>query len=113
MKFTTEQVNQISAQEEDEFIWEITHKIKNDERLTLPDEDIDNLFNRLKVTYQYLISLGFFKKLLIEIFLCAEATTPGYKDNLKLKAWIEKENEIPENQFEDVLRIANKIQQGL
>lgn len=111
MKLCQEQIDAIFQQEQDEYIWELVHKFKKDSRLTLPEENINKLFNRLKVTYQYIIELGFSKKILIETFLCAEATTPGYKDNPKLKAWIEKQNETPENQFEDLLRIAKSIQQ--
>jgi len=113
MKFSTEQVNCILAQEEDDDIWDITHKIKNDKRLTLPDEDINDLFSRLKLTYHYLMGLGFSKKILIEAFLYGEAVTPGYKDNPMIKSWVEKEHEIPENQYEDLLIIADKMQKGL
>lgn len=111
MKFSTEQVNNILAQEQDEYIWELTHKFKNDKRLILPDEQMDDLFNRLKDAHSYLMELGFSRKVLIETFLCAEATTPGNKDNPNFKSWIEKPNEIPEKQFEDLLRVTTKIQQ--
>lgn len=110
MKFSTEQINKILEQEKDEYLWDLIHKFKNDKRLKLPDEQIEDLFKRLKETYGYLMELGFDKKVLIEAFLCAETTTPGFRDNLKFKAWIEKPNGIPENQFEDLLRIASKIQ---
>jgi hypothetical protein len=110
MQFTAEQVNNILAQEKDTYIWQITHKIKADKQLTLPDEEIKDLFNRLKTTYDYLLNLGFSKKFLIEAFLYAEATNPNIKDQPRLKAWIEKKNENPEKQFEDLLFIANKIQ---
>lgn len=113
MKFTTEQVNAIVSQEEDDSIWEITHKIKNDGNITLPDESIDDLFQRLKETYHYLIGLGFSKKNLIEAFLYGEAVTPGYKNNPMIKNWVEKAHEIPENQYEDLLIIADKMQKGL
>lgn len=111
MKFTTKQLNTILANEEDEYIWELTYKFKNDKRLILPDEQIDDLYNRLKGAHSYLMALGFSKKILIETFLCAEATTPGNKDNPNFKSWIEKPNEIPEKQFEDLLRVGTKIQQ--
>lgn len=113
MKFSTEQVNKILAEENDEYIWEITHKIKNDEHITLPDESIDDLFQRLRETYYYLMGLKFDKRSLIEAFLYGEAVTPGYKDNPMIKNWVEKANEIPENQYEDLLIIADKMQKGL
>lgn len=113
MKFTTEQVNTILTQEDNERIWEITHKIKHDENITLPDETIDDLFNRLHKTYHYLMGLKFDKRSLIEAFLYGEAVTPGYKDNPMIKNWVEKAGEIPENQYEDLLIIADKMQKGL
>lgn len=113
MKLTTEQLNGIVAQEEDEFIWEITYKIRNDEHLILPEEKIEDLFIRLKETYRYLMELKFSKRNLIEAFLYGEAVTPGYKDNPMIKSWVEKVHEIPENQYEDLLIIADKMQKGL
>ena len=50
MKLCQEQIDAIFQQEQDEYIWELVHKFKKDSRLTLPEEDIDELFNRLKVT---------------------------------------------------------------
>ena len=112
IKLTIEQVNNILDQENDEYLWKLIYEFKNDSRLNLPDEEIDHLFTRLKTTYCYLLELGFSKELLIDAFLCAEATTPGIKDNQNFKAWIEKPGENPEIQFEDLLRIGIKIQQN-
>lgn len=113
MQFSNEQLNKIQSQEEDDYVWGITNKIKNDKRITLPDEDINVLFSRLKETYHYLINLGFYKNTLIEAFLYGEAATPGYKDNPTIKNWVEKKNEVAENQYEDLLIIADKMQSGL
>lgn len=113
MKFSTEQINKILEQEKDEYLWDLIHKFKNDKRLKLPDEQIEDLFKRLKETYGYLMELGFSKKNLIEAFLYGEAVTPGYKDNPMIKNWVEKLGEIPENQYEDLLIIADKMQKGL
>lgn len=63
MKFTSDQLDKIVKQEEEEVIWEITNKIRNDDSLTLTEEDIEDLFIRLKETYYYLRSLGFSKKI--------------------------------------------------
>jgi hypothetical protein len=113
MQFCKEQMNAVSHQEDDNYLWQITNQIKNDKRLTLPNEDINDLFQRLKETYYYLIALGFTKKVLIEAFLYGEATNPGYKDNQIIKGWIEKKNHIPEQQYEDLLIIVEKKQKGL
>lgn len=50
---------------------------------------------------------------LIEAYLYGEAVTPGYKNNPLIKDWVEKKNEIPENQYEDLLIIADKMKKGL
>ncbi|OCG10165.1 hypothetical protein A9G24_10605 [Gilliamella sp. App6-5] len=113
MQFCKEQMNAVSHQEDDNYLWQITNQIKNDKRLTLPDEDINKLFRRLKETYNYLIALGFTKKALIEAFLYGEAVTPGYKNNPIIKDWIEKKDHIPEQQYEDLLIIVEKKQKGL
>lgn len=113
MQFCNEQIDSILQQEQDDYIWQIIHKIKNDKRLTLPHEDVKDLFNRLKETYHYLIGLGFTKKELIEAYLYGEAVTPGYKDDPIIKNWVEKENHNPEEQYEDLLIIAEKKQKGL
>lgn len=113
MKFTSDQLDKIVKQEEEEVIWEITNKIRNDGSLTLTEENIEDLFIRLKETYYYLRSLGFSKKNLIEAYLYGKAVTPGYKNNPLIKDWVEKKNEIPENQYEDLLIIADKMKKGL
>jgi hypothetical protein len=113
MQFSQEQMDAIYQQEDEEYLWQVTHKIKNDKRLTLPDEDINKLFRRLKETYNYLIALGFTKEALIEAFLYGESVTPGYKNNPIIKDWIEKKDHISEKQYEDLLIIAEKKQKGL
>ncbi|MDF7670287.1 hypothetical protein PT276_03555 [Orbaceae bacterium ESL0721] len=113
MNFTTEQMCEMDTEKDNDYIWKVINKIKENQELTLPEESDEELFNRLKETYNYLVKLDFYKKDLIEAFLTGEAVTPGYKDNPVIKNWIEEENETPESQYEELLIIADKKEKGL
>ncbi|HEJ9411952.1 hypothetical protein [Proteus mirabilis] len=106
MKFSFEQLKQIQSIERNNYLTQV----KQDFFYHYGDKikDLETMSERLSQAFDYLLSLGFQDEKLIRAFLYTEACYPGFQKIKKIKAMLEENNRIPEQQYKDYLRICIK-----
>lgn len=92
------------------YIHELVNTLRKDERIVLPDEKPEQLFQRLLTTYDYLVGLKFTKIIVIETYLYAQASNPSFQANPVIKGWIEKIGQPAQQQFQDMIYLARKFE---
>lgn len=109
---TEDQVDKFEKKRVDDYLKKLIDVISKDNE-QLPDEDMEQRFQRLSSCYDYLMSLHFETPKLIVSFLYAEAAYPGFRYASDLKYWLEKPDTVSEKQYETFLYIMkNKLQGG-
>ncbi|EPG2138051.1 hypothetical protein PPD64_003800 [Providencia stuartii] len=106
MKFSEEQLAKIQDIERNDYLTQV----KTEFFYTYGDQlqNFDTLSDRLSETLNYLFSLGFKEERLIRSFLYTEACYPNFRHIPQIKAMLEEDNRVPEQQYQDYLRISMK-----
>lgn len=107
MQFSEEQLKRIANIEQSDYVKQVSadfcqhhlDKIKN----------LDTLNTRLESAFRYVLSLGFTQEPLIRSFLFYEACCPGFHLKPEIRDMLEEKNRVPEQQYQDFLRIAMKL----
>lgn len=92
------------------YVHELVDTLQKDERIVLPEEKPEQLFQRLLATYDYLVGLKFTEIIVIETYLYAQASNPSFQNNPVIKGWIEKIGQPAQQQFQDMIYLARKFE---
>lgn len=107
MQFSEEQLKKIQSIEQSDYVTQVSvdFYLHHLDKL----QNLETLNKRLGSAFQYVISLGFTQESLIRSFLFYEACCPGFHLKPEIRNMLEEKNRVPEQQYQDFLRIAMKF----
>nr|WP_314264043.1 hypothetical protein [uncultured Moellerella sp.] len=107
MQFSEEQLKQIQNIEQSDYVTQVRADFYQHHLDKL--QSLETLNKRLESAFQYALSLGFTQEPLIRSFLFYEACCPDFHLKPEIRNMLEEENRVPEQQYQDFLRIAMKL----
>ncbi|WP_369309422.1 hypothetical protein [Providencia rettgeri] len=107
MQFSEEQLKKIQNIEQSHYVTQVSTDFYQHHLDKL--QNLETLNKRLESAFQYVLSLGFTQEPLIRSFLFYEACCPGFHLKPEIRNMLEEKNRVPEQQYQDFLRIAMKL----
>ena len=107
MQFSEEQLNKIQNIEQSDYVTQVNADFYQHHLDKL--QNLETLNKRLESAFQYVLSLGFTQEPLIRSFLFYEACCPDFHLKPEIRNMLEEKNRVPEQQYQDFLRIAMKL----
>ncbi|ATG15959.1 hypothetical protein GKR56_06950 [Providencia alcalifaciens] len=107
MQFSEEQLKKIQNIEQSDYVTQVSADFYKHHLDKL--KNLGTLDRRLESAFQYVLSLGFTQEPLIRSFLFYEACSPDFHLKPEIRNMLEEKNRVPEQQYQDFLRIAMKL----
>ncbi|UNH30847.1 hypothetical protein [Moellerella wisconsensis] len=107
MQFSEEQLKKIQSIEQSDYVTQVSADFYLHHLDKL--QNLETLNKRLGSVFQYILFLDFTQESLIRSFLFYEACCPGFHLKPEIRNMLEEKNRVPEQQYQDFLRIAMKL----